>query len=68
MYIENAQKKIGFNRALVLANCFLNMHVISSNYNNELLKEIDKYCPDIFKRELRVPEFYMDTIKNKLRN
>lgn len=65
MYIENAQKILGFNRAIVLANCFLNMHIIKSKYNNELLKEIDKYCPNIFKKELRVPEFYMDTVKTK---
>lgn len=66
MYIENSQKILGFNRAIVLANCFLNMHTIKSKYNNELLTEIDKYCPDILKKELRVPEFYMNTVKNKL--
>lgn len=66
MYIENAQKILGFDRAIVLANCFLNIHTIKSKYNNELLREIDKYCPGIFKKELRVPEFYINTIKNKM--
>lgn len=66
MYIEHSQKNIGVDRAFVLANCFLNIHIIKSKYNEELLREIYKYCPDILKKELRVPNFYINTIKNKL--
>ena len=66
IYIENAKKYIGLNRAYVLANCFLNMHSMKSVYNNILLKEIDKYCPDIFKTVLRVPDFYMKSVKSRV--
>ena len=67
MYIENAHKKLEFNRALVLANCFLNMHTIKSKYDKNLLEEIEEYCPEIFKKALRVPQFYMDTVKSKVK-
>ena len=67
MYIENANKKLEFNRAFVLASCFLNMHTINSKYDEKLLKEIDEYCPEIFKKALRVPQFYMDAVKSKVK-
>ena len=66
IYIENAVKKNGLSRAVVLANCFLNMYTLKSGYCKELVDEINKNCPVMFKKELRVPEFYMNIIKSKI--
>ena len=50
----------------MLANCFLNMYTLKCGYCKELVDEIDKNCPDMFRKELRVPEFYMNIIKSKI--
>ena len=30
------------------------------------MEEVEKNCPEVFKKELRVPEFYMNIIKSKI--
>lgn len=50
----------------MLANCFLNMYTLKSGYGEVLNKEVEKYCPDMFRSELRVPNFYLDTVKSKI--
>lgn len=52
--------------AVLLSNCFLNIHTLKCGYNEVLNKEIEKYCPDIFKKELRIPDFYLNTVKLKI--
>jgi hypothetical protein len=49
----------------MLANCFVNSNILKCNYNKVLNKEIEKNCPDIFKHELRIPEFYLNIVKSK---
>jgi len=66
LYIEHAIKKVGLSRAVVLANCFLNMYTLKCSYGEILNKEVEKYCPDMFRSELRVPNFYLDTVKSKI--
>ena len=51
----------------MLSNCFLNRYSIKSKYDYNLECEIDKYCPVLFKNEIRVPEFYMNIIKSKVK-
>jgi len=41
------------------------MYTIKCNYSKDLINEIEKNCPDMFKHELRIPEFYINIIKNK---
>ncbi len=38
-----------------------------SNYTQELEIDIEKSCPSIFKNELRVPNFYLNIVKSKLK-
>lgn len=59
-------KKQGLKRAEILANCFLNMYTLKSGYCKELVNEIDNNCPDMFRKELRVPDFYLNVIKSKI--
>ena len=66
IYIEHAIKKVGLSRAVLLANCFLNMYTLKCGYEEILNKEVEKNCPSIFKKELRVPEFYLDIVKSKI--
>ena len=66
IYIEHAIKKVGLSRAVVLANCFLNMYRLKCNYCEVLNKEVEKYCPDMFRSELRVPDFYLTVVKSKI--
>lgn len=66
IYIEHAIKKVGLSQAIMLSNCFLNMYTLKSGYSEVLIKEVEKYCPDIFKSELRVPEFYLNIVKSKI--
>ena len=54
------------SKAVVLANCFINMYTLKCKYSNELMHEIEINCPDMFKSELRVPEFYLNLIQNKI--
>ena len=42
------------------------MYTLKSGYGVVLNKEIEKYCPDMFRSELRVPNFYLDTVKSKI--
>jgi hypothetical protein len=67
MYIEHAQKILGFNRSFVLANCFLNINTFRSSYSKELIYEINKYCPSILQKKLQVPDFYLNLIKSKVK-
>lgn len=66
IYIEHAIKKVGLSRAVVLANCFLNMYTLKCGYGEVLNKEVEKYCPDMFRNELRVPDFYLTVVKSKI--
>lgn len=66
IYIEHAIKKVGLSRAVVLANCFLNMYTLKCGYGEVLNKEVEKYCPDMFRSELRVPDFYLNIVKSKI--
>jgi hypothetical protein len=66
--MEHVLKTKELSRAVVLANCFVNKHTMKSVYGPELENEIEKNCPDMFKNGLRVPEFYMDIIKQKIKN
>lgn len=66
LYIDFAIKKVGLQEAVVLANCFLNMYTIKSVYSEELNKKIVNNCPEIFKKELRVPDFYINIVKSKI--
>ena len=62
--MENAIKKIkDINKVLLLANCFLNINIYNCEYNDEIKKNVNNYCPDIFKNSLRIPPFYLDYIK-----
>ena len=67
IYIEHAIKKVGLSRAILLANCFINMYTIKCGYGDFLNKEVEKYCPEIFKKELKIPDFYLNTVKLKLK-
>jgi hypothetical protein len=42
------------------------MYTLKSGYGEVLNKEVEKYCPDMFRSELRVPDFYLDTVKSKI--
>ena len=42
------------------------MYTLKSIYSKELMEEVEKNCPEVFKKELRVPEFYMNIIKSKI--
>tara|TARA_E500000178_G_C17002247_1_gene746290 strand:- start:1028 stop:1309 length:282 start_codon:yes stop_codon:yes gene_type:complete len=66
LYIEHALKKNKITRAVSLANCFINMYSLKCSYADEIMSEIKNNCPEIFKNELRVPEFYMNNVKNIL--
>jgi hypothetical protein len=66
IYIEHAIKNVGLSRAVVLANCFLNMYTLKCGYGEVLNKEVEKYCPDMFRSELRVPDFYLTVVKSKI--
>jgi len=57
---------VGLSRAVVLANCFLNMYTLKCGYSEVLNKEVEKYCPNIFRNELRVPDFYLTIVKSKI--
>ena len=64
--MEHALKTHDLTRAVVLANCFVNKHTIKCGYAPVLEKEIEKNCPEMFKNELRIPEFYMNIVKTKV--
>lgn len=49
----------------MLANCFVNSNIFKCSYNKVLNKEIEKNCPNIFKDELRIPDFYLNIVKFK---
>ena len=66
MYIENAIKYIDFSYAFVLANCFINMYSLKCRYNDTITKDVEKYCPNAFKKELRVPDFYLNIVESKI--
>lgn len=66
--MEHALKTVELSKAVVLANCFVNKNTIGSGYEPELEKEIEEYCPDMFKNGLRIPEFYMNIVKSKVSN
>jgi len=66
IYIEHAIKKVGLSHAVMLANCFLNIHTLKCGYGEVLNKEVEKYCPDMFIGELRVPDFYLNIVKSKI--
>ena len=42
------------------------MYTIKCNYDKVLCKEVEKYYPEIFKSELRVPDFYLNIVNKKL--
>ena len=42
------------------------MYTLKCGYEEILNKEVEKNCPSIFKKELRVPEFYLDIVKSKI--
>lgn len=59
---------MGLSRAITLSNCFINIYTIKCKYSDELVKEIEKNCPTMFKNELRIPDFYLNIIKGKVDN
>ena len=65
--MEHALKTNELTRALVLANCFVNKYTLQCGYAKELECEIEKNCPKMFKNEIRVPNFYIDIIKDKIK-
>ena len=42
------------------------MYTLKCGYGEVLNKEVEKYCPDMFRSELRVPDFYLDIVKSKI--
>ena len=65
LYLDNALKNNNnLYKAICLANCFVNKYAINCRYPGVLENEIEKNCPEIFKKELRVPEFYIKIIKS----
>ena len=44
------------------------MHTLKCHYGEVLNKEIEIHCPYMFKNELRVPDFYLNTVKSKIKN
>ena len=42
--------------------------MLKCGYGEILNKEVEKNCPNIFKKELRVPDFYESIVKLKLKN
>lgn len=64
IYLEHALKTNDIKKSILLANCFVNINVLKCEYNNELIKSVNENCPNIFKNELRVPEFYIENINN----
>jgi hypothetical protein len=66
--MENAIKnKIKIEQAEVLACCFLNKNTIDSVYGYDTENEINKNCPEMFKNDIKVPSFYMDLVKSKVK-
>ena len=64
IYLEHALKTNDIKKSILLANCFVNINVLKCEYNNELIKSVNDNCPNIFKNELRIPQFYMNNIIN----
>lgn len=67
MYLEHALKYNNLNRAIVLSNCFMNRMTIGSGYKSDVEKDVDKYCPNVFNNGIRIPEFYLNIIKSKIK-
>ena len=49
-----------------MANSYLNMHTLKCGYDEVFNKEIEKHSPEMFKNELRVPDFYLNIVKSKI--
>ena len=65
--MQNALKNNNdIEKSLVLANCFINMNVFKSAYGKEAEYDVNKNCPEIFKKRLEVPEYLMKVIKEKI--
>ena len=41
------------------------MYTLKCNYSEVLSKDIEMHCPNMFKSELRVPNFYLNIVKSK---
>mgnify|MGYP003341220882 CR=1 FL=1 len=41
------------------------MYTLKCGYGEVLNNEVEKYCPDMFRNELRVPDFYLNIVKSK---
>ena len=65
IYIDNAVKKfkLPLERAVCLANCFVNTFHLKCKYSKEIKQNIEIYLPIIFKNGIRVPEYNMNIIK-----
>ena len=42
------------------------MHTLKCGYDEVFNKEIEKHSPEMFKNELRVPDFYLNIVKSKI--
>lgn len=42
------------------------MYTIKSRYSDILNKEVEKNCPEMFRHELRIPDFYINIVKSKI--
>jgi hypothetical protein len=42
------------------------MYTLKCGYSEVLNKEVEKNCPNMFRNELRVPDFYLNIVKSKL--
>ena len=46
----------------MLANSFINRFKYGCKYNHSLEENINNNCPKLFEKEMRVPEFYLQSI------
>lgn len=52
----------------MLANCFLNMYTIKCKYSQYLEDLIYNNTPEIFKIEIKVPDYYLNVVRSKMKN
>lgn len=52
----------------MLANSFINRFKYGCKYNHSLEENINNNCPKLFEKEMRVPEFYLQSISTIIKN
>jgi len=68
LYLQNAMKENSFTKSLMLANSFINRFKYGCKYSHSLEENINNNCPKLFEKEMRVPEFYLQSITTIIKN